>query len=103
MKKDDTIQIVCPACSCEIVVDAATGQILHHESKDTGRDKIKKKSLQELMQEMEAQKERSAARFEEEKEALRHRKQILEKKFEEIKKHVDTSEDAPPPHPYDYD
>ncbi len=103
MKNDETIRIVCPECNCEIAVDAATGQILHHEPKETEREQTKKKSLQELMQEMEAQKERSAARFEEEKEALKHRKEILEKKFEEIKKHVDTSEDEPPPHPYDYD
>ncbi len=103
MKKDETIRIVCPGCNCEITVDAVTGHVIHHEPGEPAREETKKKSLQELMQEMEAQKERSAARFEEEKEALKHRKEILEKKFEEMKKRVDTSEDAPPPHPFDYD
>ncbi len=102
MGEEKKFKIACPECSSKIVVDAVSGQILYHEKKEA-EDSPKTKSIQELMKEMQKKKQETAVRFEEEKEALKHRSEYLEKKFEEIKKHVDTSDDAPPPHPFDYD
>jgi hydroxymethylpyrimidine pyrophosphatase-like HAD family hydrolase len=103
MNDSSKLKIECPSCQSEIVVDAETGQVLYHETKETDKEKLKTKSIQELMKEMEQQREKAADRFEDEKKALKQRKEYLEKKFEESKKHVDTSEDSPPPHPFDYD
>ncbi len=103
MKSGKTVTIVCPDCRSEIVVDIVTGNILYHTRPGSNKEASGKKSIQELFAEMEEQKRKNAARFEEEKEALKHRKEILEKKFEEIKKHVDTSDNTPPPSPFDYD
>lgn len=102
MEEDKKIRIVCPECRCEIIVDAASGQILYHETKND-EDSPRKTSIQDLLKEMQEKKAKTASRFQEEKEALKHRSEYLEKKFEEMKKHVDTSDDAPPPHPFDYD
>lgn len=102
MSDDKKIRIICPECQSEIVVDTASGQILYHKAKEPD-DSPKKKSIQDLMKEMDEKRKMTENRFEEEKEALKHRSEYLEKKFEEMKKHVDTSDDAPPPHPFDYD
>ena len=103
MEQAKKFKILCPDCQAEIVVDGVTGQILFHESKKSDEDSPKKKSMQDLMKEMEEKRKQASNRFEEEKEALKHRSEYLEKKFEEMKKHVDTSDEAPPPHPFDYD
>jgi uncharacterized Zn finger protein (UPF0148 family) len=100
MKK---FRITCPGCESEILVDAVSGQVLYHEEKKPLDEPAAKKSIQELMKEMDDKRKKTADRFEEEKEALKHRSEYLEKKFEEMKKHVDTADGAPPPHPFDYD
>ncbi|MDX1763042.1 MAG: hypothetical protein R3231_01845 [bacterium] len=103
MTNPNRIEIQCPSCGAEIVVDAETGDVLYHAEPTGAKEELKAKSMQDLMKEMEAQRQKAAARFEDEKKALHHRKEYLEKKFEESKKRVDTSEDAPPPHPFDYE
>jgi uncharacterized Zn finger protein (UPF0148 family) len=103
MEKEKTIHILCPCCNTEIVVDIGSGRVLYHDEKKEEKGSSKKKSIQELLKEMETQKQKTSSRFEEEKEALKNRSEMLEKKFEEIKKHVDTSEETRPPHPFDYD
>jgi len=103
MENRDKLKIHCPSCNTEIVVDPATGQILYHEEPKCEKESPKEKSMQELLKELEDNKKKSASRFEEEKEALKNRRTLLEKKFEEIKKHVDTSDEERPPHPFDYD
>ncbi len=103
MTSPNRVEIQCPTCGAQIVVDGETGDVLYHEEVSAGKEELKSKSMQDLMNEMEAQRQKAAARFEDEKKALQHRKEYLEKKFEESKKRVDTSEDAPPPHPYDYE
>lgn len=103
MTNPNRFEIQCPSCRADIVVDAETGEVLYHEEASGDKQELKSKSMQDLMKEMEAQRQKAAARFEDEKEALQHRKEYLEKKFEESKKRVDTSEDAPPPHPFDYE
>ncbi|MEK6776497.1 MAG: hypothetical protein AABY87_06410 [bacterium] len=103
MEKGKKIKIVCPECHSEIIVDSISCKILYHEPKKNDEASPKKKSIQELLKEMAEQREKTAARFEEEKEALKHRSEYLEKKFEEIKKHVETNDNTPPPHPFDYD
>lgn len=103
MENRDKLTIHCPACNTEIVIDLATGQVLYHEEPKSEKESPKEKSMQELLKEMEENKKKSASRFEEEKIALKNRSKTLEKKFEEIKKHVDTSDEERPPHPFDYD
>jgi len=103
MMNGDNLEIRCPSCNAKIVVDPETGQVLYHEEAKNDKESPKEKTMQTLLQELEAKKKESASRFEEEKEALRNRKALLEKKFEEIKKHVDTSNPERPPHPFDYD
>ncbi|NOY52218.1 MAG: hypothetical protein GXP58_01190 [Deltaproteobacteria bacterium] len=103
MGNQNRLQIQCPSCNTEIIIDPITGQVLYHEEAKSEKESPKEKSMQELLRELEEKKKKSASRFEEEKEALRNRRALLEKKFKEIKKHVDTSDPGRPPHPFDYD
>jgi len=93
----------CPTCRSRIVVDAETGKVLFHEKARSGEPPAEEKSIQDLMREMEEKRRKAEERFREEQEALKNRSRYLEKKFEEMKKQVDTSDGAPPPHPFDYD
>ncbi len=103
MKNRDRLKICCPSCNTGIIVDRDTGEVLYHEEAKDEKESPKEKSMQELLDDLEEKKKKSASRFAEEKEALKNRSALLEKKFEEIKKHVDTSDPERPPHPFDYD
>jgi hypothetical protein len=94
--------ITCPGCSAEIVVDAATGEILTHkkvkEPLAGGRD------LDGLFQEMKDSRSRAESLFEKEKQALKDRERLLAEKFDEAMKRAEEDDDgSPPPRPFDLD
>ncbi len=92
----------CPECSAQLVVDAATGEILFHKKAKAppggGKD------FDALLQELKEEKSQAEEIFEREVAALKDRDRLLEEKFEEaLKKAEEEPEDVPPPRPFDLD
>ena len=94
---NDNLDIQCPCCSTKLVVDRATGDILHEDRP--------KKMGATWEQALEAGKNKQAAAeemFAKGMDRERRADEILDKKFEEALKHADKS-DTPPPRIFDLD
>lgn len=95
-------RIACPDCAAELVVDAATGEVLHHtpaKSEPAGG-----KTFDSLLQALDDDKSRAEEIFEREKAAFKDRDRLLEERFEEaLKQAGDLDDDTPPPSPFDAD
>jgi hypothetical protein len=96
------LTVHCPDCQAELVVDAATGAILHHRAAKAppggGR------SFDELFAELDAGKDRAEQRFEQEKAAMQDRERILEERFRQaMKRAEDEPDETPPKRPFDLD
>ncbi len=102
MAKDGTFTVLCPECQTEILVDAATGQVLRHRKpKDPlagGHD------FDELLADLDHSKQRAEALFDQEFAALKDRDRLLEEKFQEaLKRAEEDPDDGPPRRPFDLD
>jgi hypothetical protein len=94
----------CPDCDSELVVDAATGEILSHRKAKAPL--AGGKSFDSLFADLDAQKASAEDRFEREKAAHADRERLLGEKFEEALKRAEDEPDAPggrPPRPFDFD
>jgi len=91
----------CPDCGCELVVDAATGEILSHRSAKPAPGGGK--SLDALFADLDAQKSNAEQRFEQEKAAHADRDRLLDEKFKEAMKRAEEEPDEPLRRPFDYD
>jgi hypothetical protein len=91
----------CPDCGAELVVDAATGEILAHKTPKTPL--AGGKSLDTLFADLEAQKASAEDRFEREKAAFADRDRLLEEKFREAMKRAEEEPDEPLRRPFDLD
>lgn len=94
--------VECPCCAAELIVDAATGEVLAHRKPEEpvagGKD------FETLFAELDAGKERAEDRFRQEVSALKDRDRLLEEKFQEAMRRVDESDDETPPRrPFDLD
>jgi len=92
----------CPDCNSHLVVDAATGEVLFHQSPEAppaeGRD------LASLLDDLDQQKEQAEEIFAREMDALKDRDRLLEDKFAEaLKRAEDEPDDGPPVRPFDLD
>ena len=97
-----SFRVVCPECSAELVIDAATGQILHHRKANLGP--AGGKSFDALMQGLEEDRSRAEEIFERERVAVKDRDRLLEERFEEaMRKAGDLDDVKPPPRPFDLD
>ena len=97
---EDKIQILCPCCQSKLTVDSKTGSVLWHEVKKTGK---KSPSMVEMIEKLESQKKEVHEKVSNESKALKERSRILEEKFKEAMKHLDTDDDIRPIRPIDLD
>lgn len=95
---DSKIEINCPCCEATIVVDRATGVVLHHTEK---KDPNKAGSIAEIMQDLAAKKESSAKLFEREMSSMKDRERLLDEKLQEAFKRAKESKDEKPLKPID--
>ena len=99
MSKTSKWTLSCPDCGSELVVDASTGQILHHE-----KPEVPPKDFDALFSELDHSKARAGEVFDREFSAFHDRDRILEEKFEEAMKRADEADDGKPPvRPWDLD
>ncbi len=102
MTDDKSLKLSCPECSAELVVDAATGQILYHKKIDRGP--AGGRTLESLMQEAEESRNRSEDIFEREKAALKDSDRLLEQKFDEaMSRAAEIDDDQPLIRDFDLD
>lgn len=94
-------RIECPHCDCELVVDAATGEILSHRAPETPPGGGK--TLDGLFADLDAQKASAEERFEREKAAFADRDRLLDEKFREALKRADETPDEAIRRPFDDD
>lgn len=91
----------CPDCGCELLVDAATGEILSHRAAKTAPGGGK--SLDSLFADLDAQKASAEDRFERERAAFADRDRLLDEKFKEAVRRAEEEPDAPVRRPFDDD
>ena len=97
-----SLRVVCPECSADLVIDAATGEILHH--KKAKLPIAGGKSFDALMQGLEDDRSRAEEIFEREREAMKDRDRLLAERFEEAMKNAGDLDDVTPPRrPFDLD
>jgi hypothetical protein len=103
MSDTDNLRLNCPECDAELVVDRLTGEILHH--KKSSRVVAGGKTLESLMEDLEAGKSRAEDVFERQKSALADQDRLLEERFREAMHRAAESEDEdePPLRPFDLD
>lgn len=96
------VQVRCPDCDTELVVDAATGEILSHRAPK--RPPAGGKDFDSLLRGIDEERARAEARFEQEKAAMKDRSRLLEEKFDEALKRAEEEGDpGPPRRPFDLD
>src|SRR4051794_3009614 len=94
------LHVRCPDCDSELVIDAATGEVLSHRM--AKRPLAGGKDFDSLMRGLGESKARAEAVFEQEKAAMKDRQRLLDEKFEAALRRVEEEPaDTPPPRPFD--
>ena len=92
----------CPGCEGELVVDAATGEVISH--REAKRALAGGKDFDSLLKGLDESKARAEAVFEQEKAAMKDRQRLLDEKFEEALKRAEEDPDqGPPRRPFELD
>ncbi len=102
VSEDGKLSLRCPECGCDLVIDRATGEVLHHRSVKEpiagGQD------FDSLFADLDASKERADEVFDREVEAYRDRDRLLEEKFKEaVEKAKESPDEELPPRPWELD
>lgn len=101
MSNPQKLNLSCPDCGAEIVVDAATGTVLSHRTPKAppagGKD------FDALLAGLDEGKARAEELFERERTAFADRDRLLEEKFKEAMKRAEEEPDLPPKRPFDLD
>jgi hypothetical protein len=96
------LTLLCPECGSDLVVDAATGEVLSH--RPPKRQAGGGKSFDALLAGLDTDKNRAEEVFEREKAAMKDRERLLEEKFREAMKRAEEEPDeGPPRRPFDLD
>lgn len=95
------LRLRCPDCDSELVVDAATGEILSHRAPKAAPGGGK--SFDSLFADLDAQKASAEDRFEQEKSAYADRERLLDEKFKEAMKRAEQEPDEPVRKPFEFD
>lgn len=101
MSAPERLRLRCPDCGSELVVDAATGEILSHRAPKAAPGGGK--TFETLFADLDAQKASAEDRFEQEKSAHADRERLLEEKFNEALKRAEEEPDEPIRRPFDFD
>jgi hypothetical protein len=91
--------IRCPDCGADLVVDAATGEILAH--RPAKAPLAGGNTFDSLFAELETKKASADDRFERERAAHADRERLLEEKFREAMKRADETPDEAVRRPFD--
>jgi hypothetical protein len=92
----------CPECGSELVLDAATGEVLSHRRPK--QPPAGGKDLDSLLQGLDQDKARAEDVFQREVAALKDRDRLLEEKFREAMRRAEEEPDqGPPRRPFDLD
>ena len=93
----------CPECDADLVIDAATGEILFHRK--AKEPPAGGQTFESLFETMDRQKADAEATFEREVKAHEDRDRLLSEKFEEALKRAreDPDDETPVPRPFDLD
>jgi len=99
-ENETSLEILCPCCEATIIVDRATGAIIHHAAKPEAR---KNESIGGILGSLEAKKESAEKLFQREMSSLKDRDRLLEEKLQEAFKRAKESKDDKPIRPFDMD
>lgn len=91
----------CPDCGSELVVDAATGEVLSHRAPKAPPGGGK--TFDALFADLDVQKANAEERFAREQAAFADRDRLLDEKFKEAMKRAEAEPDAPVRRPFDDD
>lgn len=96
------LHVRCPDCEAELVVDAATGEVLSHRAK--ARPLAGGKDFDSLLRGLDEGKARAEALFEQEKAAMKDRQRLLDEKFAAaLERAKEDPDEGPPKRPFDLD
>lgn len=102
MSTNGKLNIRCPDCGTDLVIDQATGEVLFHEA--AKKPLAGGKNFEDLFADIDASKARADEVFDREVEAYKDRDRLLEEKFEEaMKKAKESPDDELPPRPWELD
>ena len=102
MARTEKWTLSCPDCGCELVIDRATGEILHHKS--AKRPPAGGKDFESLLAGLDESKAKANEVFEREVSALEDQDRLLEEKFRAaMKRAEDDDDDEPLPRPWELD
>ena len=96
------LNLRCPGCKAELVVDASTGAILHH--REHRGPPAGGKSFEDLLEDLDQRKERAEQLFGQSQAEHDDRERLLEERFREaMKRAEDEPDEEPPRRPFDFD
>ncbi|HEX5758937.1 MAG TPA: hypothetical protein VF121_07050 [Thermoanaerobaculia bacterium] len=102
MAETRKLTVRCPECSSDLVVDAATGEVLSHRAPK--RPPAGGKDFDALMRGLDEDREKAEDVFAREVAAFKDRDRLLEEKFREAMKRAEEDPDTGPPRrPFDLD
>ncbi len=92
----------CPGCASHLVLDAATGEVLHHRKAE--KEPAGGKGFAELLAGLDKEKAQAEEVFEREVMAHEDRDRLLEEKFRHaLERAAKDPDDGPPPSPFDFE
>ena len=92
----------CPECQARLVVDSATGEVIHHRKAKAAP--AGGKDFDSLLEDLDRGKEEAEEVWSREVAALEDHDRLMEEKFEEaMKRAKEEPDDEPPPRPFDLD
>ena len=102
MSASQKLSVRCPDCGSDLVVDAATGEVLSHRRPK--QPPAGGKDLESLLQGLEHDKARAEDVFQREVAAMKDRDRLLEEKFREaLRRAEEEPDEGRPPRPFDLD
>jgi hypothetical protein len=93
------IQVVCPCCQTELLVDVATAAVLREDRKK----RPPTRSFEEAVKDEQERRKASDEVFGKALQGQRTQQEILERKFQEAMKKAEEDPESPPPRPVDWD
>jgi hypothetical protein len=102
MSKDGKLNLRCPECGSDLVIDQDTGEVLFHKAAKApaagGKD------FDALFADLDSSKARAGQVFDREVAAMKDRDRLLEEKFKEaMEKAKEAKDDELPPRPWELD
>jgi hypothetical protein len=94
----DDLNITCPCCATQLLLDRETGEILSEERPAADHDK----TFEDAMQDVNAGANRREKAFSDAYKRTTNLETLLEKKFEEARKKA-AKDDSKPVNPLDFD